>query len=267
MFYIYKITNTKNQKVYIGQTKDIARRWQQHRSSTSYCRKLKHAMTKHGIVNFKMEVIFICFEHHDALNFEMFFIDEYNSIETGYNITKGGQGTVGIKRNDLAKRNVERAKVTENDIHIMQELSQTVTQKDIAKEFDISQTTVSRYVKDQNARIGNSKLTHADIVIIYSMLDAHVPQKDIAKEFNVKAGAINRVAVKWRKERGNIPKQMRWDKLVLSEEQRAQLRALAQSGIKPKKLKEQFNISLSTVYAIINNTYKCDYTPSNESNK
>ena len=60
--YIYKITNTINQKSYIGKTiNSIAERWKEHKkdSKRSYCkdRPLYRAMNKYGIENFTIEQV------------------------------------------------------------------------------------------------------------------------------------------------------------------------------------------------------------------
>lgn len=97
MIGIYKITNTKNGKIYIGQSKDINRRWIEHKcyyksknhhSSSSY---LYSSMRKYGIEFFSFEVIEEVEENElDAKEF--FYINLYcsNQKENGYNLTNGG---------------------------------------------------------------------------------------------------------------------------------------------------------------------------------
>jgi group I intron endonuclease len=60
MGYIYKITNKINNKCYIGQTiLNLFVRWKQHKRISSNCLYLKRAFDKHGIDNFKFELIMI----------------------------------------------------------------------------------------------------------------------------------------------------------------------------------------------------------------
>lgn len=95
MPYIYKITNTVNQKVYIGKTMhSINKRWKEH------CRDYKKeklqrpiyvAMRKYGIENFQIEQL----EEvpNEKLNErEKFWIEYYSSFKNGYNATLGGDG-------------------------------------------------------------------------------------------------------------------------------------------------------------------------------
>ena len=86
---IYKITNLINNKVYIGQSKQIEIRWQQHKTSNkNYA--LYSAFKKYGIDNFKFEIIEECFEN--LLNErEKYWINFYHSLApNGYNMTLGG---------------------------------------------------------------------------------------------------------------------------------------------------------------------------------
>ena len=88
--YIYKTTNLKEGKVYIGQNKGELE--PSYYGSGIY---LKSAIKKHGKQNFKLEVV--CYlptkEHLDE--FEKFLIDKYREIlgqDKLYNIADGGRG-------------------------------------------------------------------------------------------------------------------------------------------------------------------------------
>lgn len=95
---IYKIINTCNDKVYIGQTlQSLESRWNSHlvdcRSSSKQHRPLYQAMNELGIENFSIQLI----EETDNPNErETFWIHYFNSKNNGYNATLGGQGTVLI---------------------------------------------------------------------------------------------------------------------------------------------------------------------------
>lgn len=86
---IYKITNLINNKIYIGQSKQIEVRWQQHKTSNKHY-AIYNAFKKYGIDNFKFEIIEECPE--DILNErEKYWIKFYNSLSpNGYNMTLGG---------------------------------------------------------------------------------------------------------------------------------------------------------------------------------
>lgn len=93
---IYKYTNKKNGKIYIGQTINPSQRFNQHKSSAfnerdkSYNYPLHRAFRKYGIEQFDYEVI-ASTEDTEALNLlERYFIEKFDSIKNGYNILEGG---------------------------------------------------------------------------------------------------------------------------------------------------------------------------------
>jgi len=102
MGFIYKITNKITGKCYIGETTadDPQKRWSAHihtMKSNKGCPALKDAMKKHGVENFKFEVIIICFDE-DVNRYEQEYIKKYNSMTpNGYNILAGGQCGGGFK--------------------------------------------------------------------------------------------------------------------------------------------------------------------------
>ena len=87
---IYKIENTVNHKVYIGQSRHILKRLKAHlrKEENPY---LRSAFQKYGLDNFSFEVIK---ETWDMNYWEMFLICIYKSQdkEYGYNILPGGEG-------------------------------------------------------------------------------------------------------------------------------------------------------------------------------
>jgi group I intron endonuclease len=97
---IYKITNNINGKVYVGQTwKSIKERFRKHKHISNKCLKIKRAIAKYGEYNFTIELITVCSTQKVADYLEEFFINQYNSINNGYNILVGGKtgGRKGMK--------------------------------------------------------------------------------------------------------------------------------------------------------------------------
>lgn len=87
---IYKITNTKNNMCYIGQTKaGFKNRWRTHakrgvRAEEATNNRLYQAMWEEGLENFTFQIIEIC-EPAKLTERERFFIDFYQSKNYGYN--------------------------------------------------------------------------------------------------------------------------------------------------------------------------------------
>ena len=98
MYYLYKIINTINQKVYIGQTNNPSLRWSQHKSNAKYDRGnqvITRALTKYGSNVFTFEVIAMCLTQLDTDTVEEQLIQQYDSRnpQKGYNISAGGNTT------------------------------------------------------------------------------------------------------------------------------------------------------------------------------
>ena len=91
---IYKITNVKNHKCYIGKSVNIYKRWCDHCKSgvgateASMTNKLYAAMRKDGIENFTFELLEEC-PREELNKKEAFYIDLYESNSYGYNSTQG----------------------------------------------------------------------------------------------------------------------------------------------------------------------------------
>lgn len=92
---IYKITNQLDNKCYIGQSVDIAKRWSQHAKAglgidTRPHNKLYQAMIKDGIWNFSWELLEKC-PKEELDEKEKFYIDLYEAKVFGYNSTVGNK--------------------------------------------------------------------------------------------------------------------------------------------------------------------------------
>lgn len=95
MFYIYKITNKINGKIYIGLTTEtVEKRWKNHIKASKKCdRHLYNSMRKYGVENFKIEIIDETNDLEKLGELERKYISEYNSTDQsiGYNNTYGGE--------------------------------------------------------------------------------------------------------------------------------------------------------------------------------
>lgn len=136
---IYKITNTVNGKVYIGQSIHIKQRWKGHKKDAfwekgaNYDYPLYKAMRKYGYENFEFEVLEEC-PKEDLNNREQFYIQQYQSSKRkyGYNQTLGGdtkEHTQKLSEKDIDKI-LERLKTSYDSANI------------ICKEFGVGATLI-----------------------------------------------------------------------------------------------------------------------------
>ena len=86
---IYKIENKLNGKVYIGQSNNIERRWNEHKNNyLKINSKLYKVIQNFGIENFELTIIEECSEENLDEK-ELYYIIKYDSIKNGYNIVYG----------------------------------------------------------------------------------------------------------------------------------------------------------------------------------
>ena len=93
MAYIYSITNSINQKQYVGLTRQANPydRWKQHLND-SKCNSehpIHRAIRKYGADNFKFRVLEECSDNKVEER-EIHYIDKFNTFYEGYNATLGG---------------------------------------------------------------------------------------------------------------------------------------------------------------------------------
>lgn len=145
MTYIYKITNNKNGKVYIGQTrKTLEERFKTHIQDMTRerCkhRPLYAAMIKHGVSNFSIKAIEDCDDCRSDER-EKFWIDYYDSCNTGYNIALGGAGKPLYKHTEIY--NLLLAGYSVNDIVLKYSCSVDIIRA-IARRYNIEITSRGR---------------------------------------------------------------------------------------------------------------------------
>lgn len=106
--FVYVITNRLNKKTYVGQTKNLRDRWNQHRCEARRGNKspLYRAIRKYGEKNFTVKTVECFFTRKEASYFERALIDfmKSTSHRHGYNVDLGGH-TAG-KHSKETKRKI-----------------------------------------------------------------------------------------------------------------------------------------------------------------
>lgn len=151
---IYKITNLINNKIYIGQSIHIERRWTEHcRPSASSL--ISNAIKKYGSNNFSFEIIEIC--NKEILNErEAYWIQFYNSLKpNGYNIEDNTESNHSLY-----------VHFTKEELYdIINDLTTTtLSLSEIANKYHLNVSTISR--------INNGSIHHLD-QLIYPLRDTN----------------------------------------------------------------------------------------------
>ena len=183
-FYIYLIKNLINNKIYVGRTLDIKKRFILHKSRAKTLKTssaIHHALFKYGIENFTFEIIESQISKYKVDEREKYWIKNYNSYgPMGYNLTEGGGGTEGYHHTDETKNKISQSHMGEKHY---------LYNKNISQETKIKMSkSVTEY------QLSNSKLTKEDIIQIKTLLkDGKLKNIEIAKLFNTTAVNISKI--------------------------------------------------------------------------
>ena len=146
MGYIYKITNTVNNKVYIGQTsKTIEERFATHlrHAANKVNRYLYDAMNHYGYENFIVEQLEAC-KKSLLDEREIYWINFYNANnpDYGYNMTIGGGGGDTFSNLPEDRKQIIREKLSARNTGTKQ--SKETIEKRVAKLRGQTRTTEQR---------------------------------------------------------------------------------------------------------------------------
>jgi group I intron endonuclease len=112
MGFVYLLLNLKNNKMYVGKTKSRPeRRWQRHvRSAVNGSKCLIHrAIRKHGWRNFSTDILWSG-PVADMASMEAMCVAWAGSMApAGYNLTAGGDGSLGFKHTAATRKKLKAA--------------------------------------------------------------------------------------------------------------------------------------------------------------
>lgn len=108
MYIIYLLRNKVNEKIYVGITNNYKKRMREHSyASNDYL--ISKAIRKYGWDNFESSVL----KETDDREVEKEFIREYQSNDPtkGYNLTDGGEGTLGYVPSEETREKMRNKKI------------------------------------------------------------------------------------------------------------------------------------------------------------
>jgi len=103
---IYIIQNTINNMVYVGKSVNIAKRFRAHKRllnlGTHHNAHLQKSWNKYSETAFDFKIIDVC-DRDDLSDLEIYYIDMYSKNSGVYNLTDGGDGTLGNRKSNYTK--------------------------------------------------------------------------------------------------------------------------------------------------------------------
>ena len=123
---VYSWRNNINNKRYIGQTINPKSRYIAHIQDSEnpnrvgYNYPLAAAIRKYGLTSFTYEILGEDLTIEEMNKLEIYYIDYYNTIETGYNIMAGGRNaTREFSPETKAKMSAAKGNLTESEIIVL----------------------------------------------------------------------------------------------------------------------------------------------------
>lgn len=116
---IYMATNKVNGKSYVGQTiGSLKKRKESHISVAN--RNINNiyfhrSIRKYGTVNFYWKILHECNDIETLNKLEIYYIGLYDTYRNGYNLTLGGDGSVGYEVSENTKRKISASLEGENN--------------------------------------------------------------------------------------------------------------------------------------------------------
>lgn len=212
-FHVYLIHNVLNNKVYVGKTKDPAKRWRKHMETALSSRKdhkfyLHHALKKYGTDNFVFTVIQQFSTEAEQDLAEKYWIQYFNSRDSkfGYNLTDGGEGCVGrilsqstknkisetLKGHDVPEKTREKIGDSLTGFRRSQEFKNKVSQGMMGRVLsDSSRQKIGVGVSGENN--GSSKLNEQKVKEIRKLSSLGWTTEELIKLFNVSDKTIRNV--------------------------------------------------------------------------
>ena len=217
MHYIYKYTNKITGKHYIGQTNDLRKRYNGHKSESfnpnakGYDLPFHCAIRKYGMENFSYDVLeeIADGESQAFINErEIYFIGYYHSLvkDNGYNLTIGGDGSPKLPLTYEEKLKRSKLFTGEEIQDIQKRLLNDEEYDDIEKiyapklkrTFLVNINTGANFYNPEfnyplkkNAK---SRFSQKEIRAIKEKIKAGIKYSEIQKEFNIKsAGFISMI--------------------------------------------------------------------------
>lgn len=252
---IYIIKNDINNKVYIGQSKNVRERWLKHLSNSNRRNNqiISKAIKKYGREHFWYEIIECGVEDYNER--EKYWIQYFNStIPNGYNVSLGGDGT-GSGFDSC------NSKISEDVLYkIIFDIKSGEKFNVIANKYSVSQEVISainlgkRYKLDNEVYpIVQNRLSTEDVLEIIRFLQDDIYSiKDICSIVGIDKSVISEINNGHSHVIDGVKYPIRCKRVGdISEKDRFEIvRLLKETNIQQKDIAKIYNLSPSEISAI-----------------
>lgn len=113
MYTIYRAYHIDTGRSYVGFDSSWPNRKDAHRKKMhSPNRQYFHnALLKHGWEKFEWEILYQSSDRGECLSMEKSFIEKFNSLHEGFNLTEGGEGTCGWHHTEDSKKKIRKSQI------------------------------------------------------------------------------------------------------------------------------------------------------------
>lgn len=147
---VYAIVNKVNQKVYIGSSVDVKKRWNLHRkelrNGNHHSQKLQRAWDKYGEQNFSFQMVEPVAKHtkEKLLEAEQRWLNLYQSTTNGYNVLPTAYSHLGAKRSKESREKLSKSlKETFSRPEMRKKMSEAAKKRGVSENFLKSKSVLS----------------------------------------------------------------------------------------------------------------------------
>jgi len=113
---IYKLTNTVNEKVYVGSAVNLGNRKENHyaclRNNKHKNGRLQHSWNKHGEASFEFSILEYVEDKNNLIEREQFWMDFYDVVgDNGYNISPKAGSSLGVKHTAETRKRMSESRI------------------------------------------------------------------------------------------------------------------------------------------------------------
>lgn len=273
MIGIYKITNQKTGKAYIGQSICIEHRWKAHIQSAKnpnnkdYNSEFYTDIRNMGVNNFCFDILEEC-QVTDLDEKEIYYISIFDTYKNGYNRTHGGAGQNYenvIKTRELWDKGYSSAEIT-NELKICRETVRKYLQD--YKNYSTKESYKRGYFNSEKA-IQANKNWNTNIICQYTLdgifLKGFNSCAEVEKTLGILAQSVSSCikgeyfsagGFRWAKKGEELISLDKWNSIhrnkILSNSNIQQIKELLALGLKRQDIVDQTGCSLKTISRINN---------------